>query len=89
MARYELSDVDAGIIGSQSSNADVFYRLGMMYATGRSVALDLISAHKWFNIAAAKGNAEAVRYRSEVAREMTRDEVAEALRAARQYLMEA
>ena len=37
------------------------FDLGMMYATGRSVAIDLVAAHKWFNLAAAKGKQAAKR----------------------------
>ena len=37
-----------------------FYDMGMMYATGRDCDLDMIAAHCWFNIGAAKGDREAV-----------------------------
>ena len=58
----------------------------MMHSAGREVALDLIAAHKWFNLAALRGNAEAKRYRMEIASEMSRAEVAEAQRQAREWL---
>ena len=60
--------------------------LGLMYSTGRSVAPDMIEAHKWFNIAALRGCTEAVALRSEVAREMSRTEIADAQRKARDWL---
>jgi TPR repeat protein len=58
----------------------------MMYSTGRSVPADLVSAHKWFNIAAMRGNGEAIRLRREVAAEMSETEISAAQRAARDWL---
>jgi uncharacterized protein len=61
-------------------------RLGIMSSTGQSVPLDMVSAHKWFNIAATLGLKEALRLRSEVAAEMSESEIATAQRAARDWL---
>src|SRR5262245_34456037 len=85
MARFEIADFDSAALGG-SAGTDVFFELGMMHATGRSVATDLVAAHKWFNIAALKGNKEAVRLRREIAAEMSDDEIAAAQRAARDWL---
>ena len=63
-----------------------FYRLGMLYSTGASVPADLVSAHKWFNIAALRGNSEAARLRREIAEEMSDTEIAAAQRAARDWM---
>ena len=63
-----------------------FYRLGMIYSTGASVPADMVAAHKWFNIAALRGNAEAARLRREIADEMSEAEVAAAQRAARDWI---
>ena len=62
------------------------FRRGIAFAAGRAGQVDLIEAHKCFNLAAAAGDAGAARMREEVAAEMTRDQIAEALRAARQWL---
>jgi uncharacterized protein len=86
MARFELLDVEGGALGLANATADVFYDLGMMYSTGRSVPTDLVSAHKWFNIAAMRGNQEAIRLRREIASEMSEIEIASAQRAARDWL---
>jgi TPR repeat protein len=59
---------------------------GMALATGRAGRVDLVEAHKWFNLAAVSGDRSAARRREEIAREMSRDEVQEALRAARAWL---
>ena len=69
----------------QVTPAEMF-DLGMMYASGREVPVDLIAAHKWFNIAAMKGHAEAAQLRREVAVEMADAEIGQAQRAARDWL---
>ena len=84
MGRIELAMLD-GAGGGQASG-DIFLRLGMMYSTGTEVPTDFVSAHKWFNLAAARGNAEAIRLRREVAVQMTEAEIAMAQRAARDWL---
>ncbi|MFD1332520.1 sel1 repeat family protein [Methylopila musalis] len=85
MARYEMSSLDCGALGAAATGA-VLLQLGMMHATGRSVPVDRVQAHKWFNLAAREGVAEAARLRKELAQEMTADEIAEAQRAARRWL---
>ena len=60
MARFEIAGIESGALGA-TMGADVFFELGMMYSTGRSVPTDLVTAHKWFNIAAMRGNKEAIR----------------------------
>jgi TPR repeat protein len=86
MARFELLDLEGGALGGATITADMFFELGMMYSTGRSVPTDLVSAHKWFNIAAMRGNGEAIRLRREIAAEMSETEIAAAQRAARDWL---
>ena len=61
-------------------------RLGMMCSTGRTMPLDMVAAHKWFNIAATLGIKDAVRLRNEVAAELSDSEIAAAQRAARHWL---
>jgi TPR repeat protein len=86
MARFELSDVAAAGLGEAPATADTLFELGMMYSSGRSVAADLVTAHKWFNIAAMKGHTEAAKLRREIAAEMTDAEIGQAQRAARDWL---
>jgi hypothetical protein len=86
MARFEILDVESGALGEVNPGVDMFFELGMMYSTGRSVPADLVSAHKWFNIAATRGNSEATRLRREIAIEMSEGEIAAAQRAARDWL---
>jgi len=80
----KTADQDGAALGS--NGADAFFELGMKYATGQSVAVDFVTAHKWFNIAALKGSTEAIRLRREIAAEMSEDDIAAAQRAARDWL---
>ena len=63
------------------------FDLGVAYSTGSNGAqCDLIEAHKWFNLAAARGHEEAAHCRADISDEMTAREIAEAQRRARQWL---
>ena len=86
MVHLELAAVTPAEIGQGPVTVDEIFSLGMMYASGREVAVDLIAAHKWFNIAATKGHAEAAQLRREVASEMQDAEIGQAQRAARDWL---
>jgi uncharacterized protein len=66
-------------------HAEQLFKLGMMCSTGQSMPLDMVSAHKWFNIAAMLGIKDAVRLRNEMAAEMSHREIATAQRAARHW----
>ncbi len=84
MGRQEFAAIENGSIGEASE--DMFFRLGMMYSTGAEVPADYVSAHKWFNLAAMRGNADATRLRREIATQMSEAEIAAAQRAARDWL---
>jgi len=86
MGRFEMAGANIASMAETQPNGESLFELGMIYSTGREVAADLIAAHKWFNLAAIRGVKEAASYRQEVAREMSAAEVAEAQRAAREWL---
>ena len=86
MARFEILEGSAAPLGEGPAAGDMLFELGMMYSIGRDVPVDLISAHKWFNLAAVKGNLEAIRLRREIADQMSEREIATAQRAARDWL---
>jgi TPR repeat protein len=65
--------------------ADCF-ALGLVHSAGAGVAVDLVAAHKWFNIAATRGHCEAARLRREIAEQMSDGEIGLAQRAARDWL---
>ena len=43
-------------------------------------------AHKWFNLAALRGNEDAKRHRLEIAKEMSRDDISRAQKLAREWI---
>ncbi len=86
MARVEVSDVKEIETAAKSGGDEALFELGMIYCNGREVDADLITAHKWFNLAALKGNEAAKEYRMELAREMSKAQIAEAQRQARAWL---
>lgn len=86
MARREFGSTDTVEFAAQGGAPDALFQLGLMYCAGRDVDLDLVTAHKWFNLAALRGNAEAKRYRMEIALEMSKAEIAEAQRQAREWM---
>jgi len=86
MARFEILDGTAAPLGEGYAAGDMLFELGMMYSVGRDMPVDLICAHKWFNLAAVKGNREAIRLRREIADQMSEAEIAAAQRAARDWL---
>jgi uncharacterized protein len=86
MARLEATSYEAVEMAAAGGTPDALFQLGLMYCAGRDVELDLVSAHQWFNLAAMRGNADARRYRMEIAHEMSKAQIAEAQRRARQWM---
>ena len=68
------------------SPADDLYQVGMTYASGAGVEIDYVAAHKWFNLAALAGSEAAKDARREMAEMMSTDEIAEALKSAREWM---
>jgi len=86
MARFDFS---AGVlvdVSAPGGGADALFELGLMYCAGRDVEMNLVEAHKYFNLAAMRGNDEAKTYRLEISREMTKKEIAAAQKSAREWL---
>jgi hypothetical protein len=69
-----------------SAIPDVLFERGLYLASGRSGVVNLVAAHKWFNLAAMKGRVEAVALRREVAEMMSDVEIATAQREARTWM---
>ena len=64
-----------------------YFDLGVAFSTGSHGAeCDLVEAHKWFNLAAVSGHAEAQMCRADISDEMTAREIAEAQRRAREWI---
>ena len=80
------------VLPSPASNpsCDDLFRLGLRYSTGQGGApLDYVAAHTLFNLASVRGSLEAKIYRKELSAEMDAGDVAEAQRAAREWLARA
>lgn len=73
-------------VSAQGGGADALFELGLMYCAGRDVEVNFVEAHKWFNLAALRGNDDAKTYRLELSREMTKKEIAAAQKSAREWL---
>jgi len=86
MARFDFSAGDVFGVSAQGGGADALFQLGLMYCSGRDVEINLVEAHKWFNLAALRGNEDAKAYRVELSREMTKKEIAAAQKGAREWL---
>lgn len=65
---------------------DVLFERGIYWSSGRSGIVDLVAAHKWFNLAALKGRVDAIPMRREVAEMMSDVEIAAAQRDARAWM---
>ena len=86
MARFEVSFQELTDLAAAAGPADALFFLLLAYCSGRDGEIDLIEAHKWFNLAALRGNGDDKRYRSELASEMSRAEIGQAQRRAREWL---
>lgn len=71
---------------SAESDAEMLYAAGLACSLGDDVELNLVEAHKWFNLAATRGHEAAKDLRQEMADQMNDSEVREALKAAREWL---
>lgn len=70
-----LQSAEAGDVKSQSA-------MGEMYERGRGVPQNFVEAHKWYNLAASRGDDEAEKARDRLAQRMSPDQLAEAQRLA-------
>ena len=79
--------IESQLAAAARGDDRAYYDLGMVYSTGASgIGVDLIQAHKWFNLAAVAGNVAAQECRAEIAEDMTAREISVARRAARDWL---
>ena len=79
-------DLDAAIPVAATAIPDVLFERGLYWASGRSGVVNLVAAHKWFNLAALKGRPDAISLRREVAELMSDIEIATAQREARAWI---
>ena len=80
LLRSRLTDAESG-------DVEALFELGVIYSTGRGgIAVDLIEAHKWFNLGALSGDTRSQQCRADISYEMSAREIAEAQRQARSWL---
>jgi TPR repeat protein len=88
-SKSEAFLVESRIAKAAGGNVQALYELGVAYSTGTSgTPVDLVEAHKWFNLAALNGSQQAQECRADTAEEMSAREIAEAQRQARAWLSE-
>ncbi len=79
--------IESRLADAAKGSPQACYDLGIAYSCGTGgVEIDLIEAHKWFNLAALAGSEEGQSLRAEIAEDMTAREIAEAQRQARAWL---
>ena len=79
--------IESRMTDAAAGDTSACYELGITYSSGSDgIDVDLVQAHKWFNLAAVSGNERAQQCRAEVADEMSAREIAEAQRQARAWL---
>lgn len=79
--------MESRLADAARGDADALYDLGVAYSTGSDeMEVDMIEAHKWFNLAALNGSHEGKACRAEISDEMTAREISEAQKEARAWL---
>jgi len=84
---YSDSSLELPCTGlTNEASAEDLCQLGLVYSTGLGVAEDYVAAHKWFNLAALRGSDDAKIYRKDLSDSMSSEEIAQAQKAAREWL---
>jgi uncharacterized protein len=79
--------IESRMADAARGDAIALYELGIAYSSGSGgIDVDLVQAHKWFNLAAVSGDTRAQECRAEISEDMTAREIAEAQRQARAWL---
>jgi len=81
-----IFDLDNATPVEATAIPDVLFERGLYWASGRSGVVNLVAAHKWFNLAAVKGCTDAIQMRREIAELMSEAEIAIAQREARDWM---
>jgi TPR repeat protein len=88
-AAYERGDYETAarlfLPLAEQGDAAAQYNLGVMYGKGQGVPRDDVLAYMWFNLAAAQGDPNGKGLRDLVAKSMTREQIAEAQKLAREW----
>ena len=74
LLRNDPSKVGAVRDAAESGEVDAQFAMGLIYAEGRGVAVDLARAHYWLSRAVAQGDRDAQRLGCIVGSQMTEEE---------------
>ena len=79
--------IESRLRDAAQGNPNACFDLGIVYSSGaEGVSVNLVEAHKWFNLAAMRGSERAQECRAEIAEDMTAREIADAQKQARAWL---
>ena len=78
-----MADIEIVASNPEPAGVEDCFGLGMVYSSGAGVGVDMVQAHKWFNIAAARGHSDAARLRREIAELMSDSEIGLAISSTR------
>jgi len=87
MAKLDVKYIEEHLKSADAGIPDEQFRAGLLYSTGDGVPQDLVTAHKWFNLAALNGIEEARENRAEISLDMSAQEIAKAQKMAREWIM--
>ena len=79
---FEIAEAHEAV--RREGDCENLYKLGLIYSTGQEQ--NLVQAHMWFNLAAVRGSEAAKECRRELSDMMSKDEIAQAQRSAREWL---
>ncbi|HEU4805502.1 MAG TPA: hypothetical protein VFS91_06810 [Nitrobacter sp.] len=79
-------DFDTAVPVDANAIQDILFERGLYWASGRAGLVDLVAAHKWFNLAALQGHADATAMRREIAELLSEAEIVTAQRDARAWV---
>ena len=73
------------LLSAEQGFASAQFSLGIMYFKGQGVPQDYVSAHMWWNLAGSNGDKIAVKNRDIIEKRMTKQQIEEAQRLARNW----
>ena len=89
LAAYEQQDYQTALGQlmqlAEAGDPDAQFVMGRMFARGEGVLQDYVEAHKWYNLAASRGQRLAAASRDAVAAQMTPEQMAQAQELARAW----
>ena len=72
-------------LSAEQGDASAQFNLGFMYGTGKGVLQDYSLAHMWWNICGSSGDKDCVKNRNIVEKKMSKQQIEEAQRLARNW----